>query len=149
MMRLIASCVWIIAATSASVYVTAMWNSRGAEGPAQVKKPGALERKKIAPVNVPMIANGTVEGYIISQFVYLADGNALKELSVPPDDFIADEVFRTLYASTVDFGHLEKYDLQGLTTALPQKINQRLGLDVIKEVLVTEFTYIPKREIAK
>ncbi len=149
MIRLIASCVWIMAATSASVYVTARWNFQGTQDRAVPKMPGGLERKKVAPVNVPVIANGTVEGYIVAQFIYLADGNTLKELSIPPDDFIADEVFRTLYVSTVDFSRLEKYDLQGFTKMLPQKINQRLGLDVIKEVLVAEFTFVPKREISK
>jgi hypothetical protein len=39
---------------------------------------------KTAPINVPMISNGTVEGYIVAQFVYLADETSLRELSVPP-----------------------------------------------------------------
>ncbi|MCI0418566.1 MAG: hypothetical protein L0Y60_09840 [Beijerinckiaceae bacterium] len=149
MMRLIASCVWLIAATSVSVYVTATWNSRGAEVPAPVNKTGSLERIKIAPVNVPMIANGNVQGYIVAQFVYFADRNSLQELTVPPGDFITDEVFRTLYTSTVDFNRLERYDLQSLTSMLPQKVNQRLGREIIKDVLVVEFNYVPKREIAK
>lgn len=149
MTRLIASCIWLIAVTSASVYATVTWKSRDTAGAAPVTKPEGLERKKTAPVNVPMIANGNVEGYIVAQFVYLADPKHLHELSVPPDDFITDEVFRALYSSEVDFNHLEKYDLPGLTKTLAQKINQRLGQDLIKEVLVVEFTYVPKREISK
>jgi hypothetical protein len=92
-----------------------------------VNKAGDLVRKKTTPTNVPMIANGIVEGYIVAQFIYLADAQNLKELSVPPDDFIADEAFRALYSGQVDFNHLQKYDLQSLTKALAQKINQRLG----------------------
>jgi len=149
MMRLIASCVWLIAATSLSVYVTATWITSDADGAAPGKKTGAIQRLKTAPINVPMISNGYVEGYIVAQFVYLADENSLHELSVPPDDFINDEVFRELYTGDVDFNHLEKYDVERLTKVLIEKINQRLAKDIIKDVPVAEFTYVPKREISK
>jgi hypothetical protein len=49
----------------------------------------------------------------------------------------------------VDFNHLQKFDLQGLTKALAQKINLRLGREIIKDVLVEEFTYVPKRDISR
>ena len=149
MMRLIASCAWIIVVTSASAYVSSTWRSRAADSETPVKRMGDLERKKTMPINVPMIANGNVEGYIVAQFIYLADTKYLQELSVPPDDFITDEAFRELYTGKVDFSHLQKYDLQGLTKALAQKINQRLGREIIKDVLVEEFTYVPKRDISR
>jgi hypothetical protein len=44
---------------------------------------------------------------------------------------------------------LQKFDLQGLTKALAQKINLRLGREIIKDVLVEEFTYVPKRDISR
>lgn len=113
------------------------------------KKSGGIQRRKTAPINVPMISNGSVEGYIVAQFVYLADERGLQEISVPPDDFIADEAFRELYSSNVDFNHLEKYDVGRLAKVLTDKINHRLEKDVIKDVLVAEFTYIPKRDLAQ
>lgn len=149
MKRLIASCIWIIAVTSASGYVSATWKSRSPESGMPEKKAGDLERKKTVPINVPMIANGNVEGYIVAQFVYLAESKNLQKLSVPPDDFITDEAFRALYSGGVDFNHLEKFDLQGLTKTLAKKINQRLGEEIIKDVLLVEFTYVPKPEISK
>jgi hypothetical protein len=48
MMRLIASCVWLIAATSLSVYVTATWKTSDADGAAPGKKTGAIQRLKTA-----------------------------------------------------------------------------------------------------
>ena len=75
--------------------------------------------------------------------------NICRNCLFPPDDFIADEAFRELYSGEVDFNHLQKYDLQGLTKALGQKINQRLGKEIIKDVLVEEFTYVPKRDISR
>jgi hypothetical protein len=149
MIRLIAGCIWIIAVTSASAYVTATWKSGGPKDHPPLNKPADLERKKTAAINVPMIANGNIEGYIVAQFVYLADAKNLQELSIPPDDFVMDEAFRQLYSNEVDFNHLEKYDLQSLTKVLIQKINQRLGRDIIKDILVVEFTYVRKHEISR
>jgi hypothetical protein len=149
MKRLIAGCIWIIAVTSASAYVTATWKSGGPKDRAPLNKPADLERKKTAAINVPMIANGNIVGYIVAQFVYLADAKNLQELSIPPDDFVTDEAFRQLYSNEVDFNHLEKYDLQSLTKVLIQKINQRLGRDIIKDILVVEFTYVPKHEVSR
>ncbi len=149
MIRLIAICVWLIAATSLSVYVTATWKSTNVEDAALTKTSGAIQRKKTAPINVPMISNGNVEGYIVAQFVYLADETSLRELSVPADDFIADEAFRALYSSDVDFKHLEKYDVDRLTKVLTEKINHRLAKDIIKDILVAEFTFVPAREVSK
>ena len=149
MIRLIATGLWLIAATCLSAYVAATWKYNEAEGPSAAKKSDSIQRRKTAAINVPMISNGSVEGYIVAQFVYLADESALREMSVPPDDFITDEAFRELYSSNVDFNHLEKYDVERLTKVLTEKINHRLEKDIIKAVLVAEFTYIPKRDVSQ
>lgn len=149
MNRLIAIGIWIIAVTSAAAYVSSSWVSRNTESEAPVRRGGNLERRKTIPLNIPMISNGVLEGYIVAQFIYLADARNLNELAMPPDDFITDEAFRLLYSSKVDFAHLEKYDLQNLTTTLAKKINLRFGTEIIKEVLVEEFTYVPKQDISR
>ena len=149
MKRLIGGCIWIMAVTVASSYVVATWKADGAKQEISNKPAKDLEHKKTVPINIPMITNGILEGYIVAQFTYLVEPKDLQELSVPPDDFITDETFRTLYSAEVDFNHLEKFDLQGLTKTLVKKINQRLGGEIIKDLLVKEFTYVAKREISK
>jgi hypothetical protein len=108
-----------------------------------------LEHKKMEPINVPMIANGKIEGYVVAQFVYLADAHSLKQLQVPADVFIADEAFRSLYSTSLDFRHLDKYDLGTLTKALVAKANQRLGAEIVKDVLVEQFIYVPRSDISR
>jgi hypothetical protein len=149
MMRLIASCAWICAVTLTAAYVGATFKA-GADQPAQ--KPQqleGLEHKKTQPISVPMIADGVVAGYVVVQFVYLIDPQALKQLSVPPDVFITDEAFRMLYVDKVDFNQLAKCDVSALTKALVAKVNQRLGGDIVKDVLVDQFNYVPKDEVSK
>ena len=150
MIRLIACCVWICAVTLASAYVGATFFRSGADQTAaQPQKIEGLEHRKTQPISVPMISGGAVAGYVVAQFIYLIDPEALKRLSVPPDVFITDEAFRMLYVGKVDFNHLEKYDLPALTGELVKKVNQRLGGDIVKDVLVEQFNYVPKDDISK
>ncbi len=149
MIRLIVSCGWICAVTVVAVYVTGAF-LLGEPGATTVHKATeALEQLKTQPINVPMIANGKIEGYVVAQFVYLADAHRLKQLPVPPDVFVADEAFRTLYSTSVDFRHLDKYDIGALTRTLVAKVNQRLGADIVKEVLVDQFIYVPRSDISR
>ncbi|MBO0734192.1 MAG: hypothetical protein J2P49_07745 [Methylocapsa sp.] len=149
MIRLVACCLWLIAVTALAAYIAATWNFNEPGVAALAKKSAGIQGKKIAPVNVPMISNGAVEGYVVAQFVYLADEDGLRGVSVPPEDFIADEAFRVLYGSQIDFHHLEKYDVDQLTKTIAQRVNQRLGKNIVTDILVAEFNYIPKRELAQ
>jgi len=149
MMRLVGSCLWVCIVMALSVYMSATWKGGQAEPSQADKRFEDLEHKKTAPINVPIIANGNVEGYVVAQFIYLIDAKRLKKLSVPPDVFITDEIFRTLYSDQLDFNHLEKYDVSALTKDLVKKVNQRLGGDFVKDLLVDEFNYVTKSEISK
>ncbi|WOJ88666.1 hypothetical protein RZS28_12675 [Methylocapsa polymorpha] len=149
MMRFVASCVWICVVTAASIYAGGTFKLSRTEATEANNRLEGLEHKKTAPINVPMIVNGNIEGYVVAQFVYLIDSKNAKQLSVPLEAFIADEAFRTLYSDQMDFNHLEKYDVPALTQELIRKVNQRLGGDIVKDVLVEEFNYVPKRDISK
>jgi hypothetical protein len=110
----------------------------------------SIEYKKTHPIDVPMIADGAVEGYIVAQFGYTIESKNAKQPTVPPEAFLLDEAFRALYADDrLDFRHLEKFDVTGLTHALVLRVNQRLNADVLKEVLIEEFNYVAKKDISK
>lgn len=107
----------------------------------------ALQVEKTRVLNVPMIAGGAIRGYIVAQFNYTVDGSKAKSVSVSPEVFLLDEAFRTIYTDDhLDFLHLEKYDINGLTTHLVAATNQRLGVDLIHDVLIQDFTFISKEE---
>lgn len=149
MKRWLAVCLWLIAVTAASAYVSVSLKSRSPANAPMQKSSSGLERKKVEPVNVPIIANGNVEGYIVVQIVYHADSTILRKLPVPLDDFVRAETFQLLYSSDVNFNHLEKYDVKDLVENLTARINKRLGSDIVKEILVTELNYVSKKEISQ
>lgn len=150
MIKLIVSCVWICFLTVAAGYAAALWKLEHVEAaatPAAVEK---VEYKKTRPINVPIIAKGKLAGYVVAQFGYTLLTENAKELTVPPEVFLLDEAFQTLYGDEkLDFHHLERYDVAGLTKVLVQKVNHRLDKEIIKDVLVEELNFVAKEDIAK
>ena len=107
--------------------------------------PVTLQPQKTRVLNVPMIADGVVQGFVSAQFVFTIDGTTLKSLPVPPELYLLDEAFRTLYTDgSLDFRHLEKYDLAKLTKHLVDATNAHLGAPLIRDVLIADLTYSPK-----
>ena len=148
MIKLILSAVWICIITLASSYVAASWKSRGTIASTGDEGLTGLNYTKTEPINVPIIVDGGVKGYVVAQFVYTADASSLKQLSVPPDAFILDAAFRTIYDDDrIDFDHLDRFDLATLTTKLKEDANKRFGMDLLQDVLVQQFTFVTKEEI--
>ena len=110
----------------------------------------ALEHKKTRVINVPVIADGQVRGYVVAQFNYAADPEALKTMPIPADAIISDEAFRMLYAEEkIDFRKLQKPDLTRIVDELKARVARKLKSDAIKELLVQEFNYVSKEELRK
>lgn len=149
MIKLVASCIWICLVTAAAGYGAATWKVQQAEAAVPTPKVEKLKYHKTAPLNVPMIADGAVQGYVVIQFGFTETPTA-EHSGMPLDVFLLDEAFRTIYSDPkLDFHHLEKYDVAGLTKKLVQKVNRRLKEDAIKEVLVDEINFVSKQEISK
>jgi hypothetical protein len=150
MMRLIITGVWACLVT-AGVSLGMSWWKEGeaATTPKQDYLEG-LVYEKTKVINVPMIADGGVQGYIVTQLVFTADAKVLRQLPVPPEAFVVDEAFRRIYGDQkLDFKNLARYDLTQLTQAVKSQVNKRLQSDVLQEVLVQDFNYVSKEQIRR
>jgi hypothetical protein len=146
MIRLIFGGLWVCIVTLAASYAAASWKM-GVHAPAPDEGVHGLQSEKTQPISVPMIKDGAVQGYVVAQFAYTIDAATLKQLSVPPDVFMVDEAFRRIYSDTsLDFQHLERYDIDKLKHDLIEQTNARLKSDLIKDVLVEEFNYVTKED---
>ncbi len=158
MLRLLLIGVWTCAVTLASTYGAAYWKShRSAPTPeAHVEK---LEVRKVKPITVPVISDGQLKGYISAEFSYVvvatekAHGGghgapAAGGDGLDPDSYVMDEAFRRIYAdNSLDFRHIEKFDLNSLTHGITRRVNERLGSALIRETLVKSFAFVPKEDI--
>ena len=139
--------VWVLIVALGSSYAVAFLDSGRKPAGTEQGAAGAIQFEKTRVINVPMIANGSVQGFVVAQFGYTADAAMMKAIPVSPEVFLLDEAFRTIYSDDhLDFTHLEKYDINKLTKHLVEATNERLGTSLIKSVLIQDFTYFSKEE---
>ncbi|MCK7611299.1 hypothetical protein [Roseibium sediminicola] len=148
MIKVLAAGLWMSATMLLSGYGTTQYLAAqkrvGDEEPAFV----GLDYETVKPVNVPILSDGILQGYVVIKMVFTADGDTLRRLPVPPHPFLVDEAFRVLYSDeTLDFRGLERYDLEALTARLKRTTNARLGQSVVHDVLVEEFNYFDKDDV--
>jgi hypothetical protein len=148
MLRMIVIGVWTCAVTVASTYGVAYWKSHRAATATQDAHVEKLEVRKVKPITVPIISEGTLKGYISAEFSYVIDVSGREHGSLDPDSYFMDEAFRRIYSdNTLDFRHIEKFDLNSLTKELTQRLNDRMGANLVKETLVKSFAFVPKEDI--
>ncbi|MCP3472663.1 hypothetical protein NLM33_20330 [Bradyrhizobium sp. CCGUVB1N3] len=146
MIRLLLTGLWVCILTAGGSYAVAYWKENGGLIHKDEYLDG-LQYQKTRALSVPMVENGSVQGYIVARFVYTVEARTMHQLTVPPDPFVVDEAFRKIYADDrLDFRKLARYDLSILTAAIKQRVNERMQADVIQDVLVEDFNYVSRDE---
>jgi len=141
--------IWACALALSANYGVAYWKEHRANSD-QANAPQALEQRKTRIINVPILADGRVQGYVVAQFAYTGEAAALKAASVSPDNVILDEAFRLLYAEEkADFRKLQRADLDKIIGTLKSRVLERVPAELVKEILVQEFNYVSQDDIRK
>jgi len=138
--------VWAcIVMIGASYGLTNYMKSR-ANAPAPVET-SASETRKTKEINVPIIRDGGVKGYVVMQLSYIVDLAVAKKLPVEPDPFVVDEAFRYVFDDQqIDFAHLDKIELDKMIRAVTLRVNQRVKNDVITDMGVVECNFMLNAE---
>jgi hypothetical protein len=139
--------IWLCVVTLGAAYgVLIMQKKETSEGEAHA--PAKLEQRQTKMLNVPIINNGAVQGYVLAQFAFTVEAEKTKELSTKPDLIVVDEAFKLIYAGdVVDFRHMRRADIAALSKMILDNVNKRLGQTLIHEVLVQELNYLPKEQL--
>jgi hypothetical protein len=147
MIRLLLVGIWASMLSLAAAYGMMHWS----QNPAAAIVSGGekkLEEVRTRAINVPIIGEGTVQGYMVAQFVFTVDTNALKEMKINPEVYLLDEAFKTIYANEqINFQNMKKQDLPLLAKRLGDNVNKRLGAEIVQDVLIDQLAYIPKKDV--
>jgi hypothetical protein len=150
MIRLFMTGAWVCVITLAAAYGISQWVASGGKLIVRKDYLEGLEYEKTRMINVPMITDGAVQGYISAQFVFTVDAKTVRQLSVPPDPFVVHEAFRRIYSEErIDFKNMKKQDLVPLLKAIKQDVNERMQANIVQDVLIEEFNYISKDDLRK
>jgi len=145
MIKMLLLAFWASAIAIFASSATSNWLTTRAATAAVAAGEKVFDYRKTRIMNVPIVNDGALQGYVIVQFIYGIDAKAAASMNVSPDAFIMDDAFRILYGDpSLDFRHLDKYDMATLTNRLKAMLDDRLGAGLIKEVLLQDFSYMPK-----
>jgi hypothetical protein len=147
MIKTLAVAIWTIAALIAGAYGANYVMKTQAAKAAAKPEDQAFETRKSREINVPIIREGVVKGYVVVQLNYVVDLEAAKKLQVPPEPFVVDETFQYLYGDDrIDFNHLDRVDIGKMTEALIQRVNTRMRANAITDMGVVEFNFLVNSE---
>lgn len=147
MIKLLGTGLWASLVTLGAVFGVLQWQKGSAAGEASLAE-RKLEEYRTKAINVPIIGNGALQGYMVAQFVFTVDALAMRTLAINPEVYVLDEAFKTIYAGDqISFEQMKKQDLPVLAKTLADNVNKRLGVPIVQEVLIDQLSYIPKAEM--
>ena len=114
---------------------------------ANSEKEPIIETVMTGTMRVPIMSDDRAIGYAVLDLSIDFDAASLGAGADKFKDIAVDETFRTVYEAVgVDFKKAKKTDLTGLLKELGEKLNGRLGENVVREVRVKEFMFVPPRK---
>jgi hypothetical protein len=149
MIKVVLLGVWLCAVTLGATYGALNWKTKqSAETAHAASAPAILQQMQTKMLNIPVIKDGALQGYVLAQFVFTVETEKLKELSTQPDIVIVDEAFKLIYTGeAIDFRTMRKNDIIALSKLILNNVNKRLGEAIVHEVLVQEFNYLPRDQL--
>jgi hypothetical protein len=149
MIKLVLIGLWVCAVTLGGGYAGAIWQAAGVKTAGDEKKyQGKLTQVRLKPLNVPVTGDGKITGYVVAQLTFTSPADLLKKLSVKPEVFMLDAAFNGIYAGgLIDIAKLDKASWAGLTKVIKDSVNGRFGMEVIHDVVIEEFGYVPIGEV--
>ena len=147
MLKLVAVGIWVVAVTAGGT-LASIYLGRPDAVSVDEKEDLGVEELTSELSSIPIIRGGDVVGYVILQLSFAADRVLLDQMKVDPMPYIKDAAFRIVFTSTdVDFRHLKTGDLDRLTDSIGQHANQRLGSNLVRQVLFQQFNFVRKEDI--
>lgn len=150
MIRAIGLAVWVSLVALGASTGAGHFLHKATTGKAANPQAPAIETRRTRSIQAPVLSGGAVQGYVVAQFAYTAETEALKALTIQPDAILLDEALRSLYArGENDLSDISRIKVEELTSHLRERVNARLGAPVLKEVLAHELTFISRDQVKK
>ncbi len=149
MIKSLVAGIWAITVLSGSIY---FFGNQSADPAKESEMTGLhlsdLEHIKLDPMSVAIIRKNEVQGYIIVEAAFSVLGSKLEDLAMPIKILLQNSINNAIFNNpAIDFNRLEKFDIAEFQASLTQEINQKLGNDLIHEVLIQRIDFISSEDI--
>jgi hypothetical protein len=148
MLKLIITGIWVAAVTLGSVYFSIQMAKAPDPDAEEAKKKAVQELVRGEIITYPVIAQGRVEGYFLARASFIADKTKLAEITLPIPELLTDELYTELVGDKViRVGDNRNFDLKAFKSRVKQALNEKLGSEVVLDVVVEQIDYLTKQEI--
>jgi hypothetical protein len=148
MLKLIITGIWVAAVTLGSVYFSIQMAKAPDPALDEAKKKAVQELVKGEMVTYPVIAQGKVEGYFLAKTSFVADKTKIAEITLPVPEMLTDEMYTELVGhKVIRVSDNRNFDLKAFKDRVKAALNQKLGSEVVLEVIVEQIDYITKQEL--
>lgn len=148
MLKLIITGIWVAAVTLGSVYFSIQMSMAPDPALDEAAKKAVQELVRGEVVTYPVIAQGRVEGYFLARTSFVADKTKLADIKLPIPEMLTDEMYTELVGDKViRVSDNRNFDLKAFKDRVKQALNQKLGSEVVLDVVVEQIDYITKEEL--
>lgn len=148
MFKLIITGIWVAAVTLGSVYLSIQMSKAPDPNAEEAAKKAVQELVRGEVVTYPVIAQGRVEGYFLARVSFVTDKTKLAEITLPVPELLTDEMYTELVGDKViRIGENRNFDLKAFKDRVKQALNQKLGAEIVLDVVVEQIDYLTKQEI--
>lgn len=150
MLKLLLTGAWVCAVTLGSVYFSMQYASAPVVSDAEAERRASEEYVAGEIITVPVIKDGSVQGYFLAKLSFSATREGIAKLHAPLRQLVTDELYDMLVGSKfIDVADTGSFDLPDFKLAVKEGLNKKLGGGVITEVLVEQLEYLSKQDVER
>ena len=141
--------VWVIGLLSGSVYFFGSSKSENnAEAGTVAAYFGGLEYIEIGSLNITIIRDNEIKGYLILDPVITIKKVDLEKFSVPLEFLLKDMIITTMHEkNNLDVYRLDKFDVSMFQAKLLEDLNKKLGSETVQDILIQQIDFVSKEDI--
>ena len=107
-----------------------------------------VEHINIGNLNIPMIRNSKIVGYLIMESTLVVDSLQNSDAKIPIKYYANDIIINTVHSDpNLDIYRLEEFDLGIFRRNILNNINVQIGKDTVKNVLIQSINFISKEDV--
>jgi len=146
--KFVVAALWLCAVAIGAMFYSFQTASAKIDAPPPPPLLGGLDYIKTDIISVPVLHDGLIHGYFLTRLVYTVEPAQLARLSVPAEALIVDQVYAYIFGNRdLDFVNHETIDLDAFREGVRKKINDKVGEQLVHEVLIEQVEFLSKEEI--
>lgn len=149
MVKLILTGLWVCVVTLGAVYFSVQAAAPPAPLDEEALRLQNMQVVKGEAINVPLLANGVVNGYFITRISFLMDKEKMHVVAkMPLTEMMTDELFTLLVGNKmIDIANAKAFKLDLFKQQIKDNLNGKMGEGTVTDVMVEQLDYLSKDDI--